>query len=38
VTIDANGGEHIDGDDTYTLDVAYQAITLVAGSVEWEII
>jgi hypothetical protein len=38
VTIDANASENIDGGLTYTLDVAYQAVTLVAGSTEWEII
>jgi len=38
VTIDANASENIDGSLTYTLDVAYQAVTLVVGSTEWEII
>ena len=38
LTIDANSTETIDGSRTYTLDVAYQAITLIAGSTEWEII
>ena len=38
VTIDANASENIDGSLTYTLDVAYQAVTLVVGSTEWEVI
>ena len=38
LTITANGSENIDGSNTYVLDVAYSAITLVAGSTEWEVI
>lgn len=38
LTIDANSNETIDGSQTHTLSVATSAITLVAGSTEWEIV
>ena len=38
LTIDANSTETIDGSQTQTLSVATSAITLVAGSTEWEIV
>ena len=38
LTINANSGETIDNSASYTLNVAYSAVTLVAGSAEWEII
>lgn len=38
LTIDANSTETIDGQQTQTLSVATSAITLVAGSTEWEIV
>jgi hypothetical protein len=38
VTIDANSTEEIDGSQTFTLDVLYSSVTLVAGSSEWEIV
>ena len=38
VTVDANSTETIDGSETFTLDVGYSAVTLVAGSNEWEIV
>jgi len=38
LTVDANLTETIDGQQTQTLSVATSAITLVAGSTEWEIV
>ena len=38
LTINANSGDTIDNSASYTLNVAYSAVTLVAGSAEWEII
>jgi hypothetical protein len=38
VTIDGNSTETIDGNETLVLNTQYEAVTLVAGSTEWEII
>jgi hypothetical protein len=38
VTINANGTDTIDGLGTLTLNTLYQAVTLVRGSNEWEVI
>lgn len=38
VTVDGNGGEHINGADTYALDAQYECITILATSSQWLII
>jgi carbon monoxide dehydrogenase subunit G len=38
LTIDASGAETIDGQLTLVMNTQYEAVTLVAGSTEWEII
>jgi hypothetical protein len=38
LTIDASGAETIDGNTTLVMNTQYEAVTLVAGSTEWEII